>query len=169
MLELESNVKLLVESIADAIACEGTSAKHFDLADLALTTVGQLSDCLNKQALNQHLHEIHNKLNDAAHRLEVAMMEYRTRKDTKRTLAKSGIEAKLKIDPKQQAKAEIAKEFNRWMANQSNFRDGAKFALKMVELHIDKDGAPLLTTKTVESWVTQWRKDAKQKMQNPVS
>ena len=164
--------RALLEHISRAL--EGNaSVAHKELAEISLKALGESTQLI--LGLVRRLkfeREFSGKLN-AIGKLTVVMekeaLSDKIKKDTKTVQGKSVAVAKLENDPKQKAKAKIFQEYKRWMANQSNFRDGAKFALKMVELHRDKDGAPLLTTKTVEGWVTLWRKDAKQKAQNPVS
>jgi hypothetical protein len=69
---------------------------------------------------------------------------------------KRGGDNKNARDPKQIAKAEAFKLWEDWQAGRARHKSGAAFARHVV------DKLPLIeSTKTVERWVTQWRKDAK--------
>ena len=63
---------------------------------------------------------------------------------------------RLRSDPKQSAKADAFKLWQDWRAGRALYKSGAAFARHVV------DALPAIeNTKTVERWVTQWRKDAK--------
>ncbi|MBN8737663.1 MAG: hypothetical protein J0H27_15530 [Xanthomonadales bacterium] len=71
------------------------------------------------------------------------------------TRAYLNAQAKLARDPKQAAKAKAFKLWQDWQTGRVRHKSGAAFARHVV------DTLPIESTKTVERWVTQWRKDAK--------
>lgn len=75
---------------------------------------------------------------------------------TRRELALKGARAKLATDPKQAAKAEAFKLWQDWQVGKTRYKSGAAFARHVVETF-----RAIESTKAVERWVTQWRKDAK--------
>lgn len=85
-----------------------------------------------------------------------AQMLARLRSEQGRTAA----HAKLSRDPKQAAKAEAFNLWQEWHANRMQYKSGAAFAR-----HVVSALPAIENTKTVERWVTQWRKDAKTKKQ----
>lgn len=69
-----------------------------------------------------------------------------------------GANARLARDPKQAAKAEAFKLWQDWQAGRARHKSGAAFARHVIE------ACPAIeSSKVVERWVTQWRKDAKAK------
>ncbi len=71
-----------------------------------------------------------------------------------------GIEAKLRNDPKQAAKADARKLWNNWQTGQTLHKSQAAFARHVV------DAFPVIENpKSVERWATQWRKEAQTKRQ----
>ena len=163
------NLPLLVRAIQLQIKVANidvdSNLHHRDLASLTKILLDTFIYCsqiqqakLDQERVDSEILKIYQEQTAACY-IEIAKIE--TRKETKKTLAKSGIVAKLKNDPKQAAKADIAMEYKLWKSNQTTYRSAAAFAVKMVMLYPD------LRTKTVESWVTQWGKEQAKKCQTP--
>lgn len=66
-----------------------------------------------------------------------------------------GAKAKLARDPKQAAKAQALKLWQDWKAGRTRYKSGAAFARFVTETL-----SAIESEKTVERWVTAWRKEA---------
>lgn len=75
----------------------------------------------------------------------------RTRSQTSQKAAA----AKVASDPKTQAKAKAFELWRQWQAGQTLHKSGAAFALHVV------NSLPIESTKTVERWITKWRRATK--------
>lgn len=78
---------------------------------------------------------------------------FKTRNDRKR-----GAVEMLARDPKQAAKKEAFKMWQDWQANRTRYASGADFAR-----HVLDEQSALKNVKSVEAWVTKWRREAKGK------
>ena len=150
--------KMLLEifpQIEHAIIDENTTARHFDLASSAHEIIFKLLDVIEviraRQEDMQAADDMGEFLNEYITKLNIGMAEYKTRKETKKSLARSGSAAKLVNDPKQLAKAQIKQEFDAWQCNEVIYSNNPDFAKKM------SNKFPI-SFKTVESWIPIWRK-----------
>lgn len=84
-----------------------------------------------------------------------------TARKSRSNVGAKGAAGKLRKDPKQRAKNEAKKLWKEWHEGQTNYKSGAEFALHIVSVFPE-----LGSTKSVERWVTEWRREAEEIRQN---
>lgn len=158
--DLLRNVLEIYPQIDRVLKDENSTKHHLDLAHSTLEVTNKFVGLAREmQATFDFMEQMSDLIDDFSTkhtRLQVEQAKQQTEKATKKALATSGIQAKLRKDPKQQAKAKIKDEYGRWKANCVKYRSAAAFARKMVGLHVDPHGEPLVTTDSVEKWASDW-------------